>query len=279
MVKHVIPKNVSEALNYLYDGDYKVIAGGTDLMIQKRNSAELPPNFNSNMLYAFNLEELKYVIKEEHQLRIGSMTSLETLLHHPDVPQLLKDVIMEMASPGIRNMATLAGNIANASPAGDSLVVLYLMDAIVVLSSIYQNRYLPVEKVISGPRKTVIQSNELIKEIIIPNHDVTKTSWVKVGGRQADAISKVSFAGAITIKDDKVVDLRIALGAISKTVVRDRNIEKLYRQETIAHLKDEVNNVLSHYKDIISPIDDQRSTKDYRIKVALNLIEDFINKL
>ncbi len=279
MVKHAIPKNVSEALNYLYDGDYKVIAGGTDLMIQKRNTAELPPNFNSNILYAFNLEELKYVIKEKHQLRIGSMTSLETLLHHPDVPQLLKDVIMEMASPGIRNMATLAGNIANASPAGDSLVVLYLMDAIVVLSSIYQNRYLPIEKIITGPRKTVIQSNELIKEIIIPNHVVTQTSWVKVGGRQADAISKVSFAGAITIEDDRVVDLRIALGAIYKNVVRDRNIEKLYRQETIAHLKDEVQNVLSHYKDIISPIDDQRSTKDYRFKVALNLIEDFINKL
>lgn len=279
MVKQIIPKNLQEALNYLYDGDYKVIAGGTDLMIQKRNTADLLPKFSSNMLYVFNLEELKYVIKEDHQIRIGSMTSLETLLHHPDVPQLLKDVILDMASPGIRNMATLAGNIANASPAGDSLVPLYLMDAIIVLSSIYQNRYIPIEKVIIGPRKTVIQQNEIIKEIIIPNHDVTHYKWVKVGGRLADAISKVSFAGSITIEKEIVTDLRIALGAVFMTVIRDRSIEKIFKQMTIAQLKEDLPTLLSHYEDLIKPIDDQRSNKEYRLKVALNLIKDFITKL
>ncbi len=279
MVKHIIPKNLQEALTALYDGDCHVIAGGTDLMIQKRNTAELPPKFHANMLYVFNLEELKYVVKEENQIRIGSMTSLETLLHHPDVPKLLKDVILEMASPGIRSMATLAGNIANASPAGDSLVTLYLMDAIIVLSSIYQNRYLPIEKVITGPRKTVIQPTEIIKEIIIPHHLVTKAQWVKVGGRQADAISKVSFAGAVTIENNIITDLRIALGAVYMTVVRNRSIEKIYKQYTVEQLKKEKHTVLAHYKDLIKPIDDQRSNKEYRLKVALNLIEDFIDKL
>ncbi|MBU1141527.1 MAG: FAD binding domain-containing protein [Firmicutes bacterium] len=279
MVKHTIPKNLQEALNYLYESSYHVIAGGTDLMIQKRNTAELPPLFNSNMLYVFNLEELKYVIKEENQIRIGAMTSLETLLHHPDIPQLLKDVIKEMASPGIRNVATLAGNIGNASPAGDSLVPLYLLDAIIVLASIYQNRYLPIEKVIIGPRKTVIQPNELIKEIIIPNHDFSKVSWVKVGGRQADAISKVSFAGAVTIDDDIITDFRIALGAVYMTVIRNRNIEKLYKTMSVEQFKGDINSILSHYKDLIKPIDDQRSNKIYRQKVALNLIEDFIKNI
>ena len=80
------------------------------------------------------------------------MTSLETLLHHPHTPKLLKDVIKEMASPGIRNVATLAGNIANASP-GDSLVALYLLDAVVVLSSKKQTRHLPIDQVILGPKK------------------------------------------------------------------------------------------------------------------------------
>lgn len=279
MVKQVIPKTVQEALNYLYDGSYKVVAGGTDLMVQKRSTADLPPKFNSNILYAFNLEELKYVIKEEHQIRIGSMTSLETLLHHPDVPKLLKDVIFEMASPGIRNMATLAGNIANASPAGDSLVALYLLDAIVVLSSIYQNRYLPIEKVITGPRKTVIQQNELIKEIIIPNQELTKTQWVKVGGRLADAISKVSFCGAIKIEDGIIRDFRIALGAVYMTVIRDRSIEKMYKDIPLKTLKEDIHTLLAHYEQLIKPIDDQRSNKSYRHKVALNLIEDFIRTL
>ncbi len=279
MVKQVIPKTFQEALNYLYDGSYRVVAGGTDLMVQKRSTANLPPKFNTNILYAFNLDELKYVIKEEHQIRIGSMTSLETLLHHQDVPQILKDVIFEMASPGIRNMATLAGNIGNASPAGDSLVVLYLLDAIIVLSSIYQNRYLPIEKVITGPRKTVIQPNEMIKEIIIPLHEMTKTQWVKVGGRQADAISKVSFAGSATIENGMIMDLRIALGAVYMTVIRERSIEKLFKEISVESLKADVQPLLAHYESLIKPIDDQRSNKAYRHKVSLNLIEDFILNL
>jgi len=279
MVKHVIPKNLQEALNCLYTSDYHVIAGGTDLMIQKRNTADLPPLFNFNMIYLFNLEELKYVIKEETQIRIGSMTSLETLLHHEDVPQLLKDVIKEMASPGIRNMATLAGNIANASPAGDSLVALYLLDALVVLSSVNQNRYLPIEKVIVGPRKTVIQNNELIKEIVIPINTFSKTSWVKVGGRLADAISKVSFAGAVTIEDDRITDFRIALGAVYMTVVRNRSIEKMYKKLSVDSFKKMTPNILDQYQELIKPIDDQRSNKAYRMQVALNIIKDFIDKI
>jgi len=279
MVKHTIPKNFDDAIDYLYQGDYQVIAGGTDLMIQKRNSADLPPLFNSNCLYVFNLEELKYVIKEEKQIRIGSMTSLEVLLHHPDVPQLLKDVIIEMASPGIRSVATLAGNIANASPAGDSLVALYLMDAIVVLSSMNQNRYLPIEKVILEQRKKCIQNNEIIKEIVIPVNEFTKATWVKVGGRRADAISKVSFCGAVTIQKGMVTEFRIALGAVYMTVIRNRQIEKLYKNMSVETVKNDASNILSHYQELIKPIDDQRSNKDYRNKVALNLIEDFIKNI
>lgn len=279
MVKQIIPKNLKEAITYLNQDDYQVIAGGTDLMIQKRNTADLAPLFNTNILYTFNLEELKYVIKEESKIRIGSMTSLETLLHHPDVPQLLKDVILEMASPGIRHVATLAGNIANASPAGDSLVALYLMDAMIVLSSIDKDRQVPIDKVILGPRKTSIEKNELIKEIIIPIDHFTKTSWVKVGGRRADAISKVSFAGAITIDKGMVVDFRIALGAIFMTVVRDLEIENLYKHISVETLKHNIKHILNQYQALIKPIDDQRSNKIYRSQVALNLIEDFIRKI
>jgi CO/xanthine dehydrogenase FAD-binding subunit len=279
MVIHTIPKSLKEALTYLKNDDYKVIAGGTDLMIQKRNTADLPPLFNTNILYAFNLEELKYVIKEENRIRIGSMTSLETLLHHPDIPQLLKDVIIEMASPGIRNVATLAGNIANASPAGDSLVALYLMDAMVVLSSVDKKREVPIDQVILGPRKTSIQKNELITEIILPIENFSQTTWVKVGGRRADAISKVSFAGAVTVQEGKVIDFRIALGAIFMTVVRNLDIENLYKNISVQTLKNNIKHILNQYQELIKPIDDQRSNKIYRSQVALNLIEDFIRKI
>lgn len=279
MVKQIIPKHLEEAITYLDQEDFQVIAGGTDLMIQRRNSADLVPLFDRNLLYAFNLDELKYVIKEETQTKIGSMTSLETLLHHPNTPKLLKDVIKEMASPGIRNVATLAGNIANASPAGDSLVALYLLDAVVVLSSKKQTRHLPIDQVILGPRKTCIQNNELITEIIIPTPCFTQTSWVKVAGKKADAISKISFAGAVTIKQGMMTDFRIALGAVFMTVVRNKEIENLYKNMSVDILKSNMNNILSHYQVLIKPIDDQRSNKIYRNQVSLNLIEDFIRKL
>ncbi len=278
MVKHTIPKTLKEALSYLYEEKYQIIAGGTDLMVQRRGAAETPPLFNQNMLYVFNLDELKYVKKEGNQILIGSMTSLSDILKHKDTPQLLKDVIAVMASPAIRNTATLGGNIANASPAGDSLVALYLLDAIVVTSSIYQTRYMPIEKLIIGPKKTKIKTTEIITEIVIPVNEFTHVKWMKVGGRQADAISKVSFAGAITIKDNNITDFRIALGAISATVLRNRDIEKKFKHLSVEQLKNVKNSVITCYKDIINPIDDHRSTKKYRQQVALNLIDEFIEK-
>ena len=279
MVKQVIPKTLDEALDYLYDGSYQIIGGGTDLMVQKRSTAETPPLFSNNLLYAFHLEELKFIKKSEHCLHIGSMTSLETLLHHEDTPDILKEVIYEMASPAIRNVATLAGNIANASPAGDSLVPLYLLDAQIILLSKNQFRHIPIEKLIIGPRKTVIFKDEIIKYIAIPKHEFTKFKWIKVGGRLADAISKVSFLGAVHIEADQVLDFRIAFGAVYKTVIRNREIEKEYKNISVQELKSMHDEIIKKYDAFILPIDDQRSNKEYRKKVALNMLSDFIINL
>ncbi|PKK98176.1 MAG: molybdopterin dehydrogenase [Tenericutes bacterium HGW-Tenericutes-2] len=279
MVKQVIPKSLNEAVDYLYDGSYRVIAGGTDLMVQKRNTAETPPQFGENLLFAFNLDELKHVNKNERCVRIGSMTSMESILHQNDVPSLLKEVIQDIGSPAIRNLATLAGNIGNASPAGDSLVPLYLLDAQIVLISKNQFRHLPIEKLILGPRKTGINNDEIIKEITIPIQDFTKTQWTKVGGRQADAISKVSFLGAVKIENEMIVDFRIAFGAVYKTVIRSRDIEKDYKNISVSELKERRIEISKRYEDLILPIDDQRSNKEYRKKVALNLLNDFIINL
>lgn len=279
MVNHVIPNSYTELLETLKSGNYKIIAGGTDLMIQKRSSADTPPHFDQDMVYVFNLDELKYVIKETNHVRIGSLTSLEYLLNHQDTPKLLKKVIYDIASPALRYVATLAGNIGNASPAGDTLVPLYLLDAVIVLESIYGIRKLPIEQVIIGPRQTSINKNEMIKEIIIPDCSFSKTKWVKVGGRKADAISKVSFCGAVRIENDKVLDLRIALGAVYKTVIRNRNIERLLIEEDRKQLIENTEIVEKLYESLIQPIDDQRSNKTYRKHVALNLIKSFIEHM
>ena len=276
MVKHIIPNNLREALNLLKEGNTILMGGGTDLMIQKRNTAGTPPRFDKNVLYLANLKELNYIKVVSKDICIGAVTPLETILESKMTPSLLKKVIGEMASPGIRHTATLAGNIANASPAGDGVAVLYALDARLVLASAHEERTIPIEDFIVGVRKTILKPDELIKEIRIPKDTFTQEKWVKVGGRKADAISKVSFVGAVRIEDHKVQDLRMAFGAIAPTVIRSRKLEKKLQNRHVSEIKAELTNILRHFDTLFSPIDDQRSNKDYRRQVASNLARDFI---
>lgn len=278
MVEHVIPESYAEVLERLAEEQCIILAGGTDLMVQRRSAAMTPPGFDHTVIYAFHLDELKYVRKDAAGIRIGAMTSYETLLFHPDTPELLKDVIRDIAGPGIRYLGTLAGNIGNASPAGDGLVPLYLLDASVVLESVYGVRVVPIEEVILGPRKTRIHEEEMIKEILIPEPDLTVTAWTKVGGRRADAIAKVSFAGAARIEGELITDCRIALGAVYATVIRRREIERRCRA-TKSELAARKASILSEYEKRIEPIDDQRSNRVYRRRVARNMVADFIDRI
>ncbi|MDD3122377.1 MAG: FAD binding domain-containing protein [Candidatus Izemoplasmatales bacterium] len=279
MVDQIIVKSLEEALMYLNEKPFLLLAGGTDLMIQNRAVSETPVDFKKDILYISNLSECKYVKFDNENVYIGSLTSLETLSHHEFVPQLLKDTIHEMASPGIRNVATIAGNIGNASPAGDSLVTLYLLDASVKVESLHQKRIIPIENFITGVRKTLLKDNELITEIIIPKKSFSFTSFVKVGGRKADAISKVSFAGAYTVENGIVTDFRIALGAIYQTVLRRKELEKEYTGLSVCTIRSKREEIISRYTPFIQPIDDQRSNKKYRLQVAKNMIGAFIDSM
>lgn len=276
MVKHIIPSDLKSALEHLSTGTFQVIAGGTDLMIQKRSTAGTPPHFEKDMLYIANLRELNYCREDAENLHIGATITLEEILHHQATPKLLKLVISDMASPGIRHTGTLAGNIANASPAGDSLVALYLLDALVVLASKKGERIIPLEKFITGVRRTLMQPDELIKEIIVPHQHFDHIKWVKVGGRRADAISKVAFAGAYTITNKRISDLRLSFGAVAPTVVRSHEIEETLKNRFVKDIKGDLKAILEKYYDLITPIDDQRSNKIYRQEVALNLAKEFI---
>lgn len=279
MVEHIIPTSLEEALQYINTHSSILVSGGTDLMVQKRNWAELPPLFTDNVVYIFNLQELKYIQEDEIFIYMGATTPLEVLKKHPLTPHLLKQAIDIIASPALRNMATIAGNIGNASPAGDTLPILYAVNAKVKLQSLDQERIVPIEELILAPRKTSIGKNEMITEIQIPKTHFTKEVFRKVGGRQADAISKVSFTGAVTVVQDIVKDLRIVFGAVGPVMRRSKVIEEHYTNISVSELKDRLNDLKTAYTPLITPIDDQRSNKEYRLQVALNLLEQFINEI
>lgn len=279
MVKNVIPSSYQEALKILASGKYRIINGGTDMMVRHRNWAETPPKFKQDILHIHNLSELNDISEEEDILRIGGAVTLDRLLAHPKTPGVMKECLRLFASPAIRNVATLAGNLANASPAGDLILILYLLDARIVIESLGEKKILPVDKVVTGPSKTVLMPEEIIKAIDIPIGVAKQTYFVKVGGRRADAISKVSFAAVYSFDSDVLKDIRMTLGAVNVTVIRDKAFEQTLIGLSKKALMTRKPDILKHYEPLIRPIDDQRSNKRYRKRVALNLIGDFITRI
>ena len=277
MVKHHIPQTLKDALKVLNTTDCYIMAGGTDLMVMKHQRSGLLPNFDKDVCYVANLKELQYITEDEKGLHIGAGTKFVDIENSIIVPDLLKQIISEIASPNIRNMATMAGNVANASPAGDSIVGLYLLDAKIELVSVKGSKLVPIENFVLGVRKIKRKSNELIKEIFIPHHDDLNTYWRKVGSRAAESISKVTFAGGYELDEEgKIKDLRMALGSVNITCVRSREVEQKYIGMTVEELHSNVDNIIKDMSPFITPITDQRSTKAYREKVSANILKDFI---
>ena len=276
MVNHFIPHNLKDALKILDSHNCYIMAGGTDLMVMKHQRSGLIPNFDKDVCYVANLKELQYIFEDEKGVHIGAGTKFTDIEECEIVPEILKQIIHELASPNIRNMATMAGNIANASPAGDSIVGLYLLDASLELINIHGSRIVPINEFILGVRKIALNKNELIKEIFIPHHDDLNTYWRKVGSRAAESISKVTFAGGYEVEDNIVKDLRMAFGSVNITCARSRKIEEQYIGMTVEELHKNVDKILMDTSKLVSPITDQRSTKEYRQKVAMNILRDFI---
>ena len=277
MVKHYIPRNLKEALKILEIHDCYIMAGGTDLMVAKHQRSGLLPNFDMDVCYIANLKELDYITEDENGVHVGAGTKFTDIEESELIPELLKQIIHELASPNVRNMATMAGNVANASPAGDSIVGLYLLDAELELVNVHGSRMVPIKDFILSVRKIARKSNELIKEIFIPHHDDLNTYWRKVGSRAAESISKVTFAGGYEVEDGRIKDLRFAFGSVYITCARDRKVEEKYIGMTVEELHNSVDNIIKDMSLYLTPITDQRSTKEYRYKVATNILKDFIS--
>ena len=254
--------SVHEALGILRDEARTPVAGATDLFVALNFGTLAAKQFVD--IWALN--ELREISQRGDVLSIGALTTYTALSASPLVNEWLPMLVLASRQVGgaqIQNRGTLGGNIANGSPAGDSLPVLAAVDAIVVLRCADGERRVPFNSFYTGYRKSVMRTDELIVAVEIPR--VEGMQWFrKVGTRAAQAISKIVIAGV------RGPVPRIALGSVSPTVVRARNTElALARGMSI---DDAAALVLS---DIV-PIDDIRSTADYRRRVATNLVRRFL---
>ncbi|WP_297418502.1 FAD binding domain-containing protein [Clostridium sp.] len=277
MVDGYLPKDFLETLTILDEKDVIIYAGGTDLMVRNKNAASLLPKFNNDLLYVGNLKELKGVKESTAYLEIGAACTLSSLLWEKEIPEVLKECIREIASPAIRNIGTIGGNICNASPAGDTLPILYVLDARLKLTSKKTYREVSIKDFILGPRKTILGKHEILESIIIPKTKFNKVYYEKVGARKASAISKLSFVGLAVLKDERIEDIRIAIGSVAPKIVRIKEAEDILIGSNIKDVKALIEEVKRNYSKEITPINDQRSTAVYRKTVALRLVKYFLD--
>ena len=279
MVNKYIPTSLAEALDILSKHDCYILAGGSDLMVVKKNVAGALPKFDKDVLYVSHIDEMKGIYKDEKGLHIKAGTTMDEVEHSELVPTLLRKAISELASTNIRHFATLVGNIANASPAGDTIVVDVVLDAILKLESVEGERFVKAEDFVLGVRKIDRKPNELITEIIFPEVDYNGELWFKVGSRKADSISKVMMAGIYKIHEKTLENFALVFGSVSIKPVRSHELENELKGMSLDDVLKNKKYIVEEYAKLIKPIDDQRSTAEYRLTVAKNMIGKFIDQI
>jgi len=275
MVKGFRPETLKEALKLRAQYDCLPIAGGTDLMVQKARGFALKPDFRKPLLFIGHLPELQRLEVINRQIHIGAGVILTDLLNSETIPDIFKEILALMASPPSRNLASIGGNICNASPAGDTLPYLYAMDAQVVLQSTDGERIIPIAGFITGPKQTDLKNSELLTKIIIPQTEFDINMYRKIGQRKGMSLTKAAFLGMANVADGKIQDIRIAFGSVAPTVVRSGEIEQSIVGKSTKDIVKNISEISRQYAALIRPIDDARSSAAYRKKVSLRLLEEF----
>jgi len=300
MIEAFNPTSLAEALQIRLDKHAIPFAGGTDLMVRFRARDGMAPSFESSILFVDSLRELRTIRVLDGGLVIGSSLPFSILAKDRGaidgreglgfefdkaalelIPGVLREASAALGAPALRNRATIGGNLANASPAGDSIAALYTLQAEIILTSLGKERTVPIENFILGPGETSLKEDEIIRAIHIPAPLPSWSYWRKVGTRRTNALTKVSLAATASIKDKRIERCSFAFGAVGTTVIRAREVERLLQSQLVneVELKDTIAEAAKFVSSLITPIDDQRSTARYRRAVALKLIGDAIMSL
>jgi CO/xanthine dehydrogenase FAD-binding subunit len=232
------PQSLVEALEYLsqYGKEAKIIAGGTDLLVQLRNEDDklVGIKFLVNLDSLPNLRQIKI---DEDYISIGALVNHAEIASSKliwDKVSFLSKAASMIGSPQIRNRGTIGGNLINASPAADTVPVIIALDAEVILQSLTGSRKLPVRELFLKPYETCIKHDEILTEIkfqCLP--EGSKTSFIKIGRRNALVIARLNLA--VSLKTDEkgiIKDIRIAPGSVMPLPCRVIEAEKLLIGQT-----------------------------------------------
>ena len=280
----VSPRGLAEAYAILADGPARPIAGGTDLMVALTGEVGDPPE---RILNLWQLDELRGIVLDGDAVSLGALTTYTEIRRSPVCREhlpVLVDAAATIGAAQIQNRGTLGGNVVNASPAGDTLPVMLVADASFVLGSARGERVVPASAFWPAYRRTALAPDELLLRIRIPLLAMREMRFRKVGTRRAQSISKVVVA--LGWRDPNLAaplgpsapwtDVRLALGSVAAVPIRASATEAVMEgrppSPETADLAAETLAAELH------PIDDVRSTAEYRRLVAARVLHRLIRE-
>ena len=266
--KFFSPKTIKDLKNIIKkNSNFNFIAGGTDLSLKvTKEKKEIPCIINLK-----EIKELDFIKINKNYIEVGAATSLikfenEIKKYYPDFYLVLK----RYGSVQIRNVGTIGGNIATASPIGDTLPILLSLDAKILIEGPNKSRFLPINNFFIGYRKTKLKKNEFIRSIKIPLFKKNIFKAYKISKRFDDDISSLCASFNIEVNNNKIKNILIAFGGMAEIPKRAKYCEKILKNKDLSI--DVFLNAGDNLEKDFSPINDMRATKNYRMEVAKNLL-------
>lgn len=276
---YLSPTTLSEALELLekYGGDAKILAGGTDLLVDLRGRLIKP----KAVIDIKNIPELRVLeYREGEGLRVGAAVTFRNILEHEAVKRrygVLWEACETIGDPLLRNRATLVGNICNASPAADSAPALLVLEAKVKIVSRKGEREIPVEEFFTGVKKTALKPGELVAEVRIPDPpENARGRYLKAMRVWSEDLTVVGVAALVHGPRDKP-SVRLAYASVAPTPIRVREAEKVF--EKPGPLEKKVEEAAEAAARGVSPITDVRGGAEYRLNLVRVLTKRALREL
>ena len=266
--RYFAPRTINELKKIIKKNkNAEFLSGGTDMsLVVTKQKKDI-----KNIIYLNSIDELSYIKEKDKYIEVGATTPLikfEFIIkkYYPDFNRMLK----RYGSVQIRNVATLAGNIATASPIGDSLPLLLSLDANIVIESFNKKMVIPIKDFFISYRKTKLKKGHFIRSIRIPIFKKNIFKAYKISKRIDDDISSVCASFNLAIVNKKIRNIKIAYGGMAATPKRAFYCEKILLNSNFS--EDIILKAQKSLEKDFQPIDDMRASKDYRVEIAKNLL-------
>lgn len=276
---YISPKNKEEALRILKEERVKacIVAGCSNVLPNIRDK-----NLTLKFLVDISdIEELRGINKKKDKICIGPLTTIAELINSELILKESKVLIQaaeQFADPLVRNSATIGGNLVTASPAADMAVPLLTLDALIEIESVGQKREVKLRDFFLEPGKTVLQDDEMIVGIEFEQSDINKNGYfIKLGQRKAMAIAIASIAVNLEVKQNKIIQIRIAMGSVAPTPIKLTVTEEFLKDKVINDKL--VEEAMDRVREEVEPISDIRASAEYRRYVSEILFKRAFKKL